>query len=79
MQTFIKNKNEIFDKQNLNRIEATYGKKFVNALNGMLLRMETGRSYEKTTSYEINQILDFMRGSVAVTMFLNTRSAVLQT
>ncbi len=79
LQTFNKNKAEIFDKQNYNRIEATYGKKFVNSLRNILTRMETGSSFEQTTNYELKNILDWMRGSVAVTMFLNTRSAVLQT
>jgi len=76
---FVQNKNVIFDKDNLNKIEALKGKDFRNALEDILYRMETGRARPEGSDPAINRMWNWFRGSVAVTMFLNTRSAVLQT
>jgi len=76
---FVENKNEIFSKNNLNKLRATFGNDYVSALNDILNRMETGRSRPVGTNKVINGFLNWIRGSVAVTMFFNTRSALLQT
>jgi len=72
-------KNQIFTKDNLNKIEALKGKEFRLALEDIFYRMETGRARPEGTDPAINRMWNWFRGSVAVTMFLNTRSAVLQT
>ena len=75
---FSKNKDIIFSSDNLNKIEAAYGSNFREALEDILFRMETGRSRETGSNRIMNTYLNWVRGSVGVTMFLNRRSAVLQ-
>jgi hypothetical protein len=80
LSEWIENKNAIFSENNMNKILATYGEDFVRSLNDILYRMENGVSNpERGLTPELNQFLNWFRGSVGVTMFLNTRSAVLQT
>lgn len=79
LDEWINNKDKIFSKNNLNKIRATYGSDFVSALKDVLNRMETGRSRPVGNNKVVNSFLNWIRGSVAVTMFFNTRSALLQT
>ena len=72
------NVKEIFTEANLNKLEAAFGKSYRNALEGTLARMKTGRNRKITNSLE-NKVLDYINNSVGAIMFLNTRSAVLQT
>ena len=74
-----KNKDEIFSEKNLNKIEAEYGPGFRHALEDMLYRMETGSNRNFGKNKLLNQFNDWINGSVGAIMFLNTRSAVLQT
>jgi hypothetical protein len=76
---WIENKNIIFSEQNLNKIEAIYGTDFRDALENMLYRMETGTNRPGGKSKQVNMWLDWINGSVAATMFINVRSAALQT
>jgi hypothetical protein len=76
---WIENKNIIFSEQNLNKIEAIYGTDFRDALENMLYRMETGTNRPAGKSKQVNMWLDWINGSVAATMFINVRSAALQT
>ena len=78
LKEWIDNKNAIFSDNNMNKIEATYGPDFRHALEDMHYRMENGTARPEGTNKQMNQFLDWIRGSVAVTMFLNTRSAILQ-
>jgi hypothetical protein len=78
LSDWIENKNAIFSDNNLNKILATYGPDFVDALKDMLYRMENGTARPEGTNKQMNEFLNWVRGSVAVTMFLNTRSAILQ-
>ena len=75
---WIKNKNEIFNKDNLNKIEAVYGTPFREALEDILYRMEKGTNRNFGRNKMVNEFMDWMNGSVGVIMFFNTRSAVLQ-
>jgi len=82
LSEFIKNKNEIFSEENLNKIEAIHGIKFREALENILDRMETGKSQGKTvvkTDRVTNMYNNWVNNSVGAIMFLNGRSAVLQT
>jgi len=69
----------IYSKENLNKLEALYGTKYVDALTNMLTRMKTGKNRLTSGSKIENQILDYVNGSIGTIMFFNTRSAVLQT
>ena len=79
LKEWIENKEQIFSKNNMNKIRATFGNDYLSALKDILNRMETGRSRPVGTNKTINNFLNWIRGSVAVTMFFNTRSALLQT
>ena len=65
----------MFTKENLSKLEYAHGTRFVNALNDILYRMKTGSN--KPTSN--NAFIDWVNGSIGVTMFFNMRSALLQT
>ena len=76
---WIQNKDVIFSKENLNKIEAIYGSKFREALEDMLYRMETGRNRPTGNSRLVNGYMNWVNNSVGAIMFLNLRSATLQT
>ena len=65
--------------ENINKIEATQGPAFKEALEDMLWRMETGSNRPAGKNKLVNMHMNFINGSVGATMFLNTRSATLQT
>ena len=81
LKTWIQNKNEIFSKDNLNKIEALYGTDFREALEDILIRMETGSNrLEGGPKNRIaNNFMNWVNNSVGAIMFFNARSAVLQT
>jgi len=74
-----KNADEMFTEENFNRIEAGYGKEYANNLKEMLSRMKTGKTRSADLGKDVQAGMDYVNGSVGVIMFLNTRSAVLQT
>ena len=77
---WINNKNLIFSPENMNKIEAVHGKWYREALENILLRMETGTN--RLTGIKdgvTKEWYDWINGSVGATMFWNTRSAALQT
>lgn len=73
------NVKEIFNKENLIKLEAAYGKDYVKNLNDMIARMKTGKSRGSNLGKEANAALDYLNGSIGVIMWMNTRSAMLQT
>jgi hypothetical protein len=73
------NVDEIFSTENLNKLEAAYGTKYRKAMENMLTRMKTGRNRTYGTDTQTAKWIDWMNGSVGAIMFLNARSAVLQT
>ena len=79
LEDWKQNVDKIYNEANLNKLEAMYGSKYREALEGMLKRMYTGRNRTSSGSRLSNKILDYINGSNAAIMFLNTRSAVLQT
>lgn len=72
------NAEAIFSENNMNKIEYYYGSDFRNALEDMLYRIEKGKAIPEKTNKEMSEFQKWLTGSVAVTMFFNTRSAVLQ-
>ena len=76
---FIENADIIFSKENLNKIEAIYGKDFREALEDMLYRTKNGTNRTTGQNKIVGKFLDYLNGSIGATMFFNARSAVLQT
>ena len=76
---FIENADIIFNKENLNKIEAAYGIDFREALEDVLYRTKTGTNRTVGQNKIVNRFLDYLNGSIGATMFFNARSAVLQT
>ena len=80
LQEWIDNKNIIFSKANMNKIEAIHGKHYREALENILFRMESGTNrLTGRGNTHVNRWYDWINGSVGATMFWNVRSAVLQT
>ena len=76
---YTENINKIYSKENLNKLEALYGNKYRVALENMLGRMKSGRNRKPSGNELENRALDWINNANGVTMFLNARSAVLQT
>ena len=84
---FIENREQIFGKwqngrivgENMNKIEALYGKKHRDALDNMLWRMEnfTNRAYG--TDANTAKWMNWMNNASSTIMFFNQKSAMLQT
>ena len=75
---FIENADAIFSEQNLNKIEAAYGKGLRNAIEDMLYRIKTGRNKPSGQNEQVNKLMNYLNGSVGSVMFFNMRSALLQ-
>jgi len=75
---FNENVDILFSEENLNKIEAGYGKDFRSALEDMLHRIKTGVNRPKGQSGTINKFMNYLNGSVGTVMFFNVRSAILQ-
>ena len=69
----------IFSPENLNKIEATYGSNFREALENILWRMENGTNRAKGMGRIESAWNNWVNNSVGAIMFFNARSAVLQT
>ena len=79
LSEWIENKNIVFSKENLNKIESIYGTNFREALENILFRMESGSNRPSGQDKVVNRFINWINGSVGAVMFFNTRSAVLQT
>jgi len=75
---FQENADVIFSEENLNKIEAAYGKGAREALEDMLHRIKTGVNRPKGSSAKPNMFMNWLNASVSGVMFFNTRSALLQ-
>ncbi len=79
LETWQANVDVIFSKENMNKLEAALGSKYVEALRNSLSRMKSGRNRIQGGNKLSNQVLNYINQSTGVTMFFNTRSALLQT
>ena len=79
LKEFVENKELIFSKDNLNKIEAIYGTSFRESLEDILYRMENGTNRRFGKNKLVNSWSNWVNNSVGAIMFLNMRSAVLQT
>jgi hypothetical protein len=81
MTEFDENAKIIFSDKNMNKLEAIYGKKWVDALKDSLRRMKSGSNrpvYQGGGARIVNEMLDWLNGSVGAVMFLNVKSGLLQ-
>lgn len=71
----------IFSTENLEKLEAAYGRNYREAMENILNRMKTGRNTIAGADSDriLGRALDWVNGSTGAIMFFNTRSAVLQT
>ena len=79
LETWNQNVDQIYSKDNLNKLEAAYGRKYRDAVENSLGRMKSGSNRLKGGNKLSNDVLDYINNSTAVTMFVNVRSALLQT
>jgi len=71
----------IFSDKNMNKLEAVYGSKWVEAMRDSLRRMKTGSNrpvFVGSGARQVNEMLDWLNASVGNVMFLNMRSGLLQ-
>jgi hypothetical protein len=73
------NMDAMFTKENYIRMEAAYGKGFVENFKSLTKRMETGKFRPENINRAAQKGLDWINGSVGVIMWMNMRSALLQT
>ena len=79
MQVFNENLDIIFSDKVMNKLEAAYGPRYVEALRDMFRRMKSGSNRPVGNSRIVDGLLNWLNNSVGAIMFLNTRTAVLQT
>jgi hypothetical protein len=70
---------DIYTDDNKNKLKATYGEKYIEALDDVLYRMKTGRNRPSGANRITNNWLNWVNDSVGTIMFFNQRSAILQT
>ena len=63
LQEWIENKNIIFSPENLNKIEALYGNRFLEALKNILYRMENGGHRPQGKDSDVNWFTNWINGS----------------
>ena len=79
LQEFIDIKNEIFNEQNLNKMESKLGTQWRENITDMFDRMETGRTRSLKMDRGSAAMMNYLNGGIGTIMNFNTRSAVLQT
>ena len=78
-QEWRENVDVIFSEANMNKMEAAYGTRWREAMEDSLRRMKLGSNRPPGGNKTTDGILDWLNNSVGAVMFLNTRSALLQT
>jgi len=79
LQEWNNNVDVIFSKKNLNKLEAAYGPKYREALENSLARMKSGKNRIESGNRLSDRVLDYINNAQGAIMFLNSRSAILQT
>jgi len=77
-QEFNDVREQVFNKDELLRLQANYGNNYIKALNNSLQRMSTGKTATGVMDDTTRKWNDWAQGSVGTIMFLNFRSAALQ-
>ena len=78
LEEFIANADAIFTTDNLNKIEALYGKPHREAIEDALYSMKNGTNRNAGNNKQVNAWLNWINGSTGAIMFFNRRSALLQ-
>ena len=78
LKEFIANVDQIFNEDNLNKIEALYGSRHKEALEDIIRRMKSGSNRPGNPDRLTGAWLDWVNNSVGTIMFFNRRSALLQ-
>jgi len=78
LEEFIGNADVIFSEDNLNKIEALYGKPHRDAIEDALYSMKNGTNRNAGGNKQVNAWLNWINGSTGAIMFFNRRSALLQ-
>jgi len=78
-QEWRENVDIIFSEDNMNKMEAAYGTRWREAMEDSLRRMKSGSNRPPGGNRSTDAILDWLNNSVGAVMFLNTKSALLQT
>ena len=78
LETFANNVDAIFDQTNLDQLESQFGKSYVQSLKATIKRMKTGRNRSGLDA-QANVFAKWLGRAVGSTMFINRRSALLQT
>ena len=79
LKEFNENVEKIFTPAVFAKLEAVYGEDWVNAMKDMLYRMQKGSNRSFGKSKIVNSFMNWVNNSVGAIMFLNMRSAILQT
>ena len=79
LSEFLDNVNAIFTPDNMNKIEALYGTGFRDALENSLYRMEHGSNRLVSQDKVVNMFYEWINAAIGAIMFINSRSALLQT
>ena len=79
LQNWQRNVDAIYTPNTFNKLRATFGESYVEALQDALYRMKTGRNRPTGANKFVNGWLNWVNDSVGTVMFLNQRSALLQT
>ena len=78
LQEFNQSVDIVFSEQNLNKLEAIYGTRYVNALKNSIARMKSGRNRPSQPGAYEQRWLNWVNNSVGTIMFFNRRSAMMQ-
>ena len=78
-QEFRENIDIIFSEDNMNKMEAAYGSRWREAMEDSIRRMKSGSNRPIGGNRVTEGLLNWLNNSVGAVMFLNTRSALLQT
>ena len=79
LQNWQRNVDAIYTPNTMNKLRATFGDSYVESLQDALYRMKTGRNRPTGANKLVNGWLNWVNDSVGTVMFLNQRSALLQT
>jgi len=69
----------IYSEKNLNKLESLYGPKYREALENIITRMKAGKNRIQSGNRLSDGVLNYINQSQGAIMFLNMRSALLQT
>ena len=78
LREFTRNVDEIFSKENLNKVQAIYGFRVRESLEEIIGRMKSGSNASKSPGRIVQKWNEWVNNSVGAIMFFNRRSALLQ-